>query len=70
MSIDLTDDEKNSELWKKLSAHFDGLIAEYHRSLEKMSLSQDATVALRGRIKLLRQLQQLNAPVDPGTTDQ
>jgi Trp operon repressor len=69
-SLILTDDDKNSELWKKLLAHLDGLIVQSQRSLEKLSLSPDDTAALRGRIRVLRQLQQLNAPDATGTPTQ
>lgn len=57
--MELTDNEKDSELWKKLTAHFKGLLDKSQRDLEKITLTDVETSAIRGRCKLLRQLLKL-----------
>ena len=58
----LTEQERQSDLWKKLLAHFDVLIDGLHKDLEKTTLTADQTAIARGRIKQLRQLQGLDKP--------
>lgn len=62
--MELSDRDKDSELWKKLVAHFNELLEKDRRAIEKTSISMDATFVLRGRIKLVRDL------LDLGNNDQ
>lgn len=66
--MQLTEQEKESALWKKLKAHCEGLIAKSHLALEK-SISIEETYDHRGRIKLIRSLIKLeaNQPGPDGT---
>lgn len=57
--VQLTDKEKESEVWRKLAAHLNGLLDEAHIDLEKTTLSEVKTAAIRGRTKLIRQLLKL-----------
>jgi len=60
----LSDQERNSELFKKLIAHFDELLKQAQIANEK-TLDVVPTAMLRGRMKLLRQLKLLAAPATP-----
>lgn len=68
----LTEFERESATWKKLSAHLDETIAKHQRSLEKTTLSHEQTLVLRGEVKALRKLQNLGNPsaTDPGTENE
>ncbi len=57
--MQLTDKELDSELWRKLMAHLTGLLDKAHVELEKTSNTESATAQLRGRAKLIRELQKL-----------
>lgn len=65
----LTDIERDSQAWRKVSAHLDELIAKAQRNLEKMSLSNDETMVLRGEIKAFRKLKSLDKPSAPDGTE-
>ena len=56
--MELSEIDKASELWRKLSAHLDELLMKAHKSNEK-SITLEVTANIRGRIKLIRELQKL-----------
>jgi hypothetical protein len=56
--MELSERDKASDLWQKLSAHFDELLMKAHKSNEK-SIGIELTANIRGRIKLIRELQKL-----------
>lgn len=58
----LTDFERESTAWKKLSGHLDDLIAKAQRDLEKTTLNHEQTLVLRGEVKMLRKLKALDKP--------
>lgn len=64
---DFTPHEQNSELWGKFNRFFNETILNLHRDLEKTTLTDLETAALRGRIKQLRQLAKLTAAEDSAT---
>lgn len=53
--ITLTPFDLESELFRKFKKHYEGLLSDTQRDLEK-NLSIEQTASLRGRAKLLRQL--------------
>lgn len=59
--MQLTDQEKESDLWMKLKAHLTGLIDKSHIELEK-SISPELTQEHRGRIKAIRGVLKLALP--------
>ena len=67
--MQLTEKETQSELWQKLLGHFDDLVKQAHRELEKTTLTADQTALMRGRLKLLRELQRLNKPAAEQTVE-
>lgn len=66
--MQLTEFEKDSSTWKKLTGHLDDLLAKSHLKLEKQQGIEE-TAALRGRIKLIRELQALSKPSAPHGTE-
>ena len=52
----LTQQEKDSLIWKKLKSHLNDLLEKDRRELEKMSKTTDETAFIRGRIKRTREL--------------
>lgn len=52
----LNNTDLQSELWHKLSAHYNELIDKHHKALEKESLTAEQTASIRGAIKQLRNL--------------
>jgi hypothetical protein len=66
--MELSERDKASELWRKLSAHFDELLIKAHKSNEK-SISIELTANIRGRIKLIRELQKLGENSPSPVTD-
>ena len=54
--MNLTTQDLQSELWRKLTAHYNELIDRHHRTLEKESLTAEQTASIRGSIKQLRAL--------------
>ena len=52
----LSNHDLQSELWRKLTAHYNELIDKHHRTLEKESLTAEQTASIRGAIKQLRNL--------------
>lgn len=67
--MELLEHEKNSELWKKLSAHFNELLDKSRRENDK-ELDVIKTADLRGRIRILKQLINLSKrPLDQQTSD-
>jgi hypothetical protein len=52
----LSNQDLQSELWRKLTAHYNELIDKHHRTLEKESLTAEQTASIRGAIKQLRNL--------------
>jgi hypothetical protein len=64
--MNLSDRERESDLWRKLSAHLEGLLEAQRSDLEKTTNTELQTAALRGRVKLIRQLLKLgNVPINP-----
>lgn len=61
--LNLTDHDKKSELWLKIMAHLNELLLLANRKNEN-NLDINETTALRGRIKLIRELMRLSAPND------
>ncbi|CAK0756183.1 hypothetical protein CCP3SC15_2130003 [Gammaproteobacteria bacterium] len=53
----LTDIERQSSTCKKIEAHLLELLGKLQRENEKLSNGIEETASLRGRIKLIRQLQ-------------
>lgn len=53
----LTDIERQSSTCKKIEAHLLELLGKLQRENEKLSNGTEETASLRGRIKLIRQLQ-------------
>lgn len=69
--MQFTDQEKDTELYRKLMAHFDGLLSKAQLELEKSSNTEVSTASIRGRIKLIRELQKLGNPTGgPMTAEQ
>ena len=60
--MQLTDKELDSETWRKLMAHLAGLLDKAHVELEKTSNTEIVTAQIRGRVKLIRELQKLGKP--------
>ncbi len=52
----LTQRDKDSELWRKLTTHFNELINKAQKQNENESNAAEKTAALRGRIKVLREI--------------
>ena len=63
--MNLTQRDKESELWEKLQAHLGDLLEKARRDNEKTH-SHEVTCALRGRIKLLRELMKIDVPPNDG----
>jgi hypothetical protein len=57
----LTDQERNSELWTKIKAHFEQRIQKHRASNDKTQAAEE-TEKLRGRIAELKYLLTLEKP--------
>ncbi len=58
----LTQRDKDSELWRKLTTHFNELINKAQKQNENESNAAEKTAALRGRIKVLREILKTDNP--------
>ena len=56
IKMNLTTTDLQSELWRKLMAHYSVLLTKHLRTLEKESLTAEQTASIRGAIKQLRAL--------------
>lgn len=59
--VEFTPHDLNSDLWRKFHAYCEEQIPALHKELEKTSLTDLETAALRGRIRQLRILSRLTA---------
>jgi hypothetical protein len=56
MELNLTEKERESDIWRKIEARLNGLLEDARNDNEKFSNSEVKTAAIRGRIRLIRQL--------------
>ena len=64
----ITEQELNSVLWKKLTAHLNELLSKAHKQNEK-SIGIADTAALRGRIKTLREILKIGIEQNSSATE-
>lgn len=64
---DLTEAERRSVLWRKITRHAEARIAELRGNNDAISLSERDTAAIRGRIGELKNLLALGE--DPATEE-
>lgn len=57
----LTEQERHSELWRKLKAHFEARLQK-HRVANDKAQAAEETAKLRGRIAELKELMNLENP--------
>lgn len=68
--MQLTNKDRQSEVWKKLISHLNDLLDKAQRENEK-TLDIEQTAQIRGRIKLIRSLLKLDSGLESSalTTD-
>lgn len=63
LSFRLDENERRDPLWRKIKDHYSSVLNDLHGKLEGEKNTEIETAVLRGRIKLIRDLLNLEKPV-------